>query len=264
MECLWALLSLLAVSIILAEDLNKTIGSQRPQPRVINGHLITNEKLGGYLIAMRYNDEFVCGGTLIKDTIVLTAAHCFIRRYTKSKWLAEGGISTLTEEGVQRHIKDFAWPQTFRKKTMNMDVAVVLLDMPMVGLGIDTIPLCSHSVTTSTMLRVSGWGLTYRRTIEPENYLRAVAVPVIDRNQCRQVYRPKIRITINMICAAVLGEKDACIYDSGGPLVYNNEVCGIVSFGIGCASKKYPGVYTDVYTMASYIKKTIKKFLMLH
>lgn len=64
-----------------------------------------------------------------------------------------------------------------------------------------------------------------------------------------------------MICASVLGKKDACMYDSGGPLVYQNEVCGIVSFGIGCASDKYPGVYTDVYKVAPFIEKTMKKFL---
>ncbi|EDV39791.1 uncharacterized protein Dana_GF10196 [Drosophila ananassae] len=261
MQCLRALSCLLAVSNVLAEDLNKTIAPQRPSPRVINGYLITNEKLGGFLIAMRYDDEFICGGSLIKESIVLTAAHCFIRRYNKSKWTAEGGISNLTESGVQRYIKKFAWPIQFRRKTMDMDVALVLLNAPMVGIGIDTIPLCSHTVSTGTTLQVSGWGLIYPRTAEPENLLRAVAVPVIDRNKCRQAYRPKVLITENMICASVLGKKDACMYDSGGPLVYQNEVCGIVSFGIGCASDKYPGVYTDVYKVAPFIEKTMKKFL---
>lgn len=37
-------------------------------------------------------------------------------------------------------------------------------------------------------------------------------------------------ITDSMLCASVLGKKDACTFDSGGPLVYQKQVCGIVSF----------------------------------
>lgn len=197
MQCLRGLCCLLAVSwmYVLAEDLNQTIASQHPRPRVINGYKITNKQLGGFLVAMRYEDEFVCGGTLIQDSIVLTAAHCFLRRYTKSKWSVEGGISHLTESGVRRNIKEFSWPIEFRKKTMDMDVALVLLDKPMVGIGIDTIRLCSHIVSTGTTLQVSGWGLIHPRISQPENYLRAVAVPVIDWNECRQTYQQKREYT---------------------------------------------------------------------
>lgn len=68
-------------------------------------------------------------------------------------------------------------------------------------------------------------------------------------------------ITETMICAAVLGSKDVCTFDSGGPLAYKKEVCGIVSFGIGCANRRYPGVYTDVKFVKPYIEQTIKKLL---
>jgi len=64
-----------------------------------------------------------------------------------------------------------------------------------------------------------------------------------------------------MFCASVLGKKDACTYDSGGPLVYEKQVCGIVSFGIGCASRRYPGVYTDVHYVKPFIVKGIKALL---
>lgn len=67
-----------------------------------------------------------------------------------------------------------------------------------------------------------------------------------------------------MFCAGVLGLKDACTYDSGGPIVYigqgENELCGIVSFGISCASPKFPGVYTDVNYVRPFIEETIKAF----
>jgi len=64
-----------------------------------------------------------------------------------------------------------------------------------------------------------------------------------------------------MFCAGLLGKKDACTFDSGGPLVYKKQICGIVSFGIGCASRRYSGVYTDVMYVKPFIEKSIKVLL---
>ena len=63
-----------------------------------------------------------------------------------------------------------------------------------------------------------------------------------------------------MICAGdEKGGKDACQNDSGGPLVVNNVLYGIVSFGIGCGRADFPGVYTNVAKYASWIKKKTNK-----
>jgi trypsin len=57
-----------------------------------------------------------------------------------------------------------------------------------------------------------------------------------------------------MICAGVTGGgKDACQGDSGGPLVVGNQLVGIVSWGLSCALPDYPGVYSNVATLRSFI-----------
>jgi len=57
-----------------------------------------------------------------------------------------------------------------------------------------------------------------------------------------------------MICAGVPeGGKDACQGDSGGPLVVGGQLVGIVSWGLSCALPDYPGVYSNVYTLKSFI-----------
>ncbi|EDX15746.1 seminase [Drosophila simulans] len=231
------------------------------QTRVIGGRVTTNAKLGGYLMAMRYYNNFICGGSLIHELIVLTAAHCFEYRAETEAWSVDGGISRLSEKGIRRQVKRIMMSAQFKMVTMNMDVAVVLLNRPMVGKNIGTLSLCSTPLTPGQIMVVSGWGMTNPDDEGPGHMLRTVSVPVIDKRICRDAYRESVSISDSMFCASVLGKKDACTYDSGGPMVYENQVCGIVSFGIGCASRRYPGVYTDVHYVKPFIVKSMKALL---
>lgn len=60
----------------------------------------------------------------------------------------------------------------------------------------------------------------------------------------------------DFICAGEpLGGKDSCQGDSGGPYTVNGQVAGIVSYGLGCARPKVPGVYTNVAYFRNWIAK---------
>lgn len=256
------------------------------QSRVIGGDVTTIEKLGGYLVALRYRKEFICGGTLIDERFVVSAAHCFLGRPKKSAWTVEGGISSLTGSGVMSELLDFVVPAVFTDDNMHMDVAVVLLATPLIGNNIATAALCNRTLTEGLHLTVSGWGLIDPKATRPTQSLRTVTVPIVAKSQCRQTYKKTsklnnyssysvvkfptsniVTISRSMFCAGVLGTKDACTFDSGGPLVYEDinggakELCGIVSFGIGCASPKYAGVYTDVNYVKPFIEQSVSNFL---
>ncbi|KAH8295673.1 hypothetical protein KR018_002578 [Drosophila ironensis] len=232
-------------------------GPSNVQSRVIGGKSISNAKLGGYIVALKYAEVFYCGGTLIHNLIVLTAAHCFLGREKVLLWQVHGGISRLTEKGIRRRVMKFILSKEFKESTMEMDVALMRLDKPMKGKLISTLALCSVDVPVGILVQVSGWGKVNANHEGPVNQLRTVRVPIIDKKKCYLSYQPvcKSKITESMLCAGVLGEKDACTMDSGGPLVYQKRVCGIVSFGIGCASNKFPGVYTSVMSVKSFITK---------
>ena len=86
--------------------------------------------------------------------------------------------------------------------------------------------------------------------------LQAVAVYITTRATCNSAYAVYGGITANMICAAVPGGgKDAFQGDSSGPLVFGDQLVGIVSWGIGCAEADYPRVYSNVATLKSIVTK---------
>jgi trypsin len=103
---------------------------------------------------------------------------------------------------------------------------------------------------------VSGWG-----TLTPggslPSQLQAVEVDIISHEKCDSAYAGYGGITENMICAGVpVGGKDACQGDSGGPLVVGDLLVGIVSWGLSCALADFPGVYSNVATLKSFITNT--------
>lgn len=101
------------------------------------------------------------------------------------------------------------------------------------------------------MSDVAGWGTTCEGC-DGTNILRFVSVPVISNAQCNTMYGG--RITTGMLCAGFPeGGRDACQMDSGGPLTFNNQLIGVVSWGTGCARPNAPGVYARVAHYRNWI-----------
>ncbi|POI18641.1 hypothetical protein CIB84_017614 [Bambusicola thoracicus] len=111
--------------------------------------------------------------------------------------------------------------------------------------------------------------LTDRSSDNYPELLQCLNAPILSDQECQEAYPGDI--TSNMICVGFLeGGKDSCqkfmplIFslqgDSGGPVVCNGELQGIVSWGIGCALKGYPGVYTKVCNYIDWIQETIAAY----
>ncbi|XP_028167279.1 vitellin-degrading protease-like, partial [Ostrinia furnacalis] len=96
--------------------------------------------------------------------------------------------------------------------------------------------------------------------IEDDDQLRRILVPTINFEACKAVYKPREHVSSRMLCAGTSeGGIDSCKGDSGGPLVHDGKLAGIVSFGKGCARKKYPGVYTKVSALRKWIDEEVRK-----
>uniref|UniRef100_A0A914KHQ4 Peptidase S1 domain-containing protein n=1 Tax=Meloidogyne incognita TaxID=6306 RepID=A0A914KHQ4_MELIC len=115
------------------------------------------------------------------------------------------------------------------------------------------------------MCVVTGWGRLKEGGERPLT-LREIHVPILSTTTCNNFRHYSGRMhTTSMICAGFNnGRIDSCQGDSGGPLQCQNkkgvwELQGVVSWGIGCAQPKFPGVYTKIYAMKPWIRTEMSK-----
>jgi len=112
---------------------------------------------------------------------------------------------------------------------------------------------------------VAGWGTLREGGSQPASLMK-VDVKVWTNSECKSSYGSSAPggITSHMLCASE-SDRDSCSGDSGGPLFDcpfggSCEQIGIVSWGIGCAKQKYPGVYTRVTEMMPWISRIIAEY----
>ena len=105
-------------------------------------------------------------------------------------------------------------------------------------------------------LPLSGFGTLQSGGGIPDT-LQHVQIGYVPQATCAANYGPG-QIFPSMMCAADPG-KDSCQGDSGGPLydTANKVLVGVVSWGIGCADPKYPGIYSRIADQWTWIKTKI-------
>ncbi|XP_073821451.1 seminase-like [Musca autumnalis] len=210
-----------------------------------------------YMVQIWSKGKFICGGALLRRRFVLSAAHCFTNAKA-ADLLIVGGATTLSDSGVRSNVTKIFTPAAFSMNTMDKDVAMLKLTTPLRGENVQTIGLYSGNLKIGQQVEISGWGRT-SESGEISNQLRTIRVPVIAKSQCSNQYAKYISLTKNMFCAGVPGDKDACSGDSGGPVMCNGKICGIVSFGVGCARQGLPGVYTKIKEVRPFIMACLQK-----
>lgn len=208
----------------------------------------------------------VCGGSIISDIWIVTAAHCVLTSsgatVSPSQVTAIAGATNPynPSEGELYEALQVIVHEAYNDNTNENDIALVRLRNP-----VDNAPARPIKMVTSqdvsygatdpgVMTWVTGWGLS---SLSPEVFpstLQKVQLPIITIAQASIVWN---NIPPNVIMAGYRnGNRDACSGDSGGPMVVpvlgEYKLAGIVSWGSPQCNTY--GAYTEISKFGTWIR----------
>uniref|UniRef100_W8BWP2 Serine protease persephone n=1 Tax=Ceratitis capitata TaxID=7213 RepID=W8BWP2_CERCA len=250
-------------------------------PHILDG---TPVELGEYphmaAIGLMNTDdevEYNCGGTLISNRFVLTAAHCLVTRQipvTVRMGVVNFNNPEEMKSVVEVKIKKVHIHPDYTSATVYNDVGLLELEEE-VAYTLNVFPTCLYTEPSdpppNAQLYVAGWGVINRQTREKSNILLKARQVIVDNVRCNESFvdngltrRNRQGIIASQMCAHDPGlTKDACQGDSGGPLTLvvdealnKYSVVGVISAGFSCGSAT-PGLYTRVSAFLDYIESVV-------
>ncbi len=260
------------------------VGCNSRKARIVGGQ---TTKVGefAHIAAIGFGDfsdiKFTCGGSLISEKFVLTVAHC-MRKKNPPVVVRLGDQNLKSEDdGAQPQefrVKRFMKHERYSSKANYHDIGLIELDGE-VRFTKFVRPAClwqEMQIPSETATAI-GWGfLEYLGSASDE--LQKVLLTLMQNRDCEPYFAYIIRysdklkqgIVDGLLCAAAIeggrlvGGKDTCQYDNGGPLQITLEdpcifyIVGVTSFAAaGCGEENSPGVYTRVSEYIDWIESKV-------
>nr|QZX63236.1 prophenoloxidase activating enzyme [Procambarus clarkii] len=236
--------------------------AKRPPTRIVGGKPADPREWPWVAALLRQGSSQYCGGVLITDQHVLTAAHC-VRGFdhkTISVRLGEYNFNQSSAGAQTFGVLKIKEHEAYDTTTYVNDLALITLEKS-TEFNADIWPIClpeGDETYVDRQATVVGWGTIYYGG-PVSSVLMEVSIPIWTNSDCDNAYEQDI-IDKQLCAGDKAGGKDSCQGDSGGPLMLQQgganrwAVVGVVSWGIRCAEAASPGVYTRVSKYTDWIR----------
>ena len=261
--------------LVLALFITHTVvnAASLKQERIVGGTEVTSESEYPWVVLLSNSASpsgFFCGGSLISDEWVVTAAHCVADLNGSNVYAFVGEFDQSTIDITPNLISRVIVHAAYNDVTSDNDIALLRLSTPEVV--ITPVSLITPELATTleavaddlvSDITVIGWGDTKDPVSNTyPTVLREVDMPYVSNTVCNLPLHLGGQVTANMMCAGLPeGGVDSCQGDSGGPLLYLDNgswyLSGIVSWGYGCAEPNKYGVYTRVENYLGWIEDQV-------
>ncbi|XP_030265547.1 uncharacterized protein LOC115576963 [Sparus aurata] len=257
---------ILPVNLVLEQIITAQMASMT---RIVGGEDCPPGECPWQALLLNEEDRGFCGGTILNEYVILTAAHCM--NQSRYIYIKLGEFDVLVDHGNEatHNVETIITHNNYKPKTYHNDIALIKLATP-IKFSRYILPACipEPDFAEKVLMRqpdgmVSGFGRIAEGR-QPSTILQRLTVPYVDRATC--IESTQLRISHRMFCAGYdETAKDACQGDSGGPHVTHYRgtyfITGIVSWGEGCARKGKYGIYTQVSKYIHWIREGIKKLM---
>ncbi|OCT59124.1 serine protease 27 [Xenopus laevis] len=278
MMCLFHLMQVLVLlnwgaSAFDEETSNQSLAETCGNPVEVSSHNAWGQEAkkgqNPWQVILQLPGKRACGGTLVSNNLVLTAAHCVARVNASSVTITLGAYSiTGNPDGeVSVPVEKILIFHRYNNSDSPVDVAIVGLSWN-VNFTDFILPACLPTPSTEFLpghnCKVTEWGQSELHSTNPKPVtLQEVEVQLISVEQCKSFYSQATNnsnITDDMICATdIHGGRGACKGDKGAPLVCMEGkqwyLVGIMTSGYGCGTG-FPGVYISVPAMEKWFPES--------
>ncbi|XP_052462261.1 granzyme G isoform X1 [Carassius gibelio] len=195
-----------------------------------------------YMASIQINKHHTCGGMLIREDYVLTAAHCLNRSVFSRKDHFEvvlGAHNITQKEKSQQRIpvkKYIRHPMFEQNNEINYSYDIMLLKLKNKAklskyVKVQPLPKKNGKTPANVLCSIAGWGLKSPNGNQASDVMREVSLKLQFSTECKYKWMHYFS-SERMICSVSDGKHGFCLGDSGSPLICNTKPQGIASYTI--------------------------------